>query len=103
MESSQIIEEGIMLFNSPIHVCFKGIMAYFIFFGTKYIGNDIQNYCGNVMDKTIVKIFTLFCIMYQATGNFKLALFLTFIFGGFFLFTIHSNHCCSYIEHKDRA
>lgn len=52
-------------------------MAYF---GAKYVGNDIQVLCGNILDHAWVKSFTLFCIMFQATDNVKLALAMTCFF-----------------------
>ena len=58
----------------------KGIISYFTFFGAKYIGQDISRSCDNFFDHNYTKIFTLLCIFYQSTDNFKLSLMLTILF-----------------------
>ncbi len=58
----------------------KGFVTYMAYFGAKYVGNDIQVLCGNILDHAWVKTFTLFCIMYQAADDVKLALCLTVFF-----------------------
>jgi len=56
----------------------KGVAAYMGYFGSRYVGNDIQVLCGNIFDHELVKTFTLFCIMFQVTDNVRIALWLTF-------------------------
>lgn len=65
---------------APIDVkrkAFKAFATYMGYFGAKYVGNDIQVLCGNIFDHAIVKSFTLFCIMFQATDNLRIALGMT--------------------------
>ena len=58
----------------------KAIMTYMGYFGSRFVGNDIQVLCGNVLDTPLAKSFTLFCIMYQATDNLNVALSMTLVF-----------------------
>jgi hypothetical protein len=58
----------------------RAVITYMAYFGAKYVGNDIQVLCGNILDHALVKSFTLFCIMFQATDNLKLALLMTAFF-----------------------
>lgn len=60
--------------------CFKALVSYMGYFGSRYVGNDIQLLCGNILDHPVVKTFTLFCVMYQATDNFDIALIMTIVF-----------------------
>lgn len=60
--------------------CMKALIAYMGYFGSRYVGNDIQVLCGNLLDHPIAKTFTLFCIMMQATDNMKLAVGMTLFF-----------------------
>ena len=59
---------------------FKAICSYMGYFGSKFVGNDIAVLCGNLLDHPIAKTFTLFCIMYQATDQFNLAVIMTLSF-----------------------
>lgn len=56
---------------------FKAVVSYMGYFGSRFVGNDVQVLCGNLFDHPIVKTFTMFCIMFQATENFNLAVMLT--------------------------
>jgi hypothetical protein len=69
-------------FNDPTnrHKFFKGIISYMAYFGSRFVGNDIQLLCGNVLDHPVAKTFTLFCIMYQATDSFDMAVAMTLFF-----------------------
>ena len=58
----------------------KAVVSYMGYFGSRYVGNDIQMLCGNILDHPIIKSFTLFCIMFQATDSINLALFMTMVF-----------------------
>ena len=58
----------------------KSIVTYMAYFGSRYVGNDIQLLCGNIFDRAFVKTLTLFCIMFQATDNLELAIIMTLIF-----------------------
>lgn len=60
--------------------CFKALVSYMGYFGSRYVGNDIQLMCGNVLDHPVAKTFTLFCVMFQATDNIDLALMMTVVF-----------------------
>ena len=66
--------------DRTFHKCFKAIVSYMGYFGSRYVGNDIQLLCGNLLDHPVAKTFTLFCIMYQATDNFDLAITMTIFF-----------------------
>lgn len=59
---------------------FKAVASYMGYFGSRFVGNDIQVLCGNLLDHPIAKTFTLFCIMFQATDNLNLAIFMTVVF-----------------------
>lgn len=63
--------------NQTMKKCFKGIVSYMGYFASRYVGNDIQLLCGNILDHPVMKTFTLFCIMFQATDNIDLALMMT--------------------------
>jgi uncharacterized membrane protein len=58
----------------------KAIAAYMIYFGTRYVSNDIKYFCGNFMDHSVVKTFTIFCIAYQATEQVRMSLIATLLF-----------------------
>lgn len=58
----------------------KAFVTYMGYFGSRYVGNDIQLLCGNILDHALVKSITLFCIMFQATDNIKIALSMTAFF-----------------------
>jgi uncharacterized membrane protein len=66
--------------HSMLKPIWKAITAYMIYFGTRYVSNDIKHFCGNIMDHAIVKTFTIFCIVYQATENMRVSLVSTTIF-----------------------
>ena len=76
----QIINFQAMI-DSPItnKVC-KAIASSTIIFGAKYVSNDISLVCGNIMDSYYVKLFTIFCIMFQAVASIQMAFLLTIIF-----------------------
>ena len=57
----------------------KAFATYMGYFGAKYVGNDIQVLCGNIFDHPAVKTLTLFCIMFQATDNVRIALSVTMV------------------------
>ena len=60
---------------------FQTVIAYMAYFGSRYVGNDIQVLCGNIFDNAYVKTFTLFCIMMQAAeANVTIALIMTICF-----------------------
>jgi len=61
----------------PVWSCTTAFMVYF---GTRYVSNDIKTICGNAMDHYAVKIFTVFCIFYQASGNMYATLTFTLLF-----------------------
>ena len=58
----------------------KAIAAYMIYFGTRYVSNDIKYFCGNIMDHPVIKTFTIFCIAYQATEELRMTLIATSLF-----------------------
>jgi len=63
------------------NMMFKALATYMGYFGSRFVGNDIQLICGNLLDTTIGKTFTLFCIMMQATTyNWQIALLMTLVF-----------------------
>jgi len=68
------------LSDATFKKCFKALVSYMGYFASRYVGNDIQLLCGNLLDHPIMKTFTLFCIMFQATDNFDLALTMTIAF-----------------------
>jgi hypothetical protein len=69
-----------LLSDRTFHKCFKAVISYMGYFGSRYVGNDIQLLCGNLLDHPIAKTFTLFCIMFQATDNLDLAVTMTTFF-----------------------
>ncbi len=70
------------LFTDPVvqKKCAKAVISYMGYFGSRFVGNDIQLLCGNILDTPLAKSFTLFCIMYQAVDNLSLALVMTLFF-----------------------
>lgn len=52
-------------------------VAYLAFFGSRFVGNDIQVSFGNLLDTPVAKTLTLLAIMYQATQNWRIALIVT--------------------------
>ena len=69
-----------LLNDRTFRKCFKAIVSYMGYFGSRYVGNDIQLLCGNILDHPVAKTFTLFCIMFQATDNLDLAVTMTIFF-----------------------
>ncbi len=56
----------------------KPIGTWFSFFGSKYIANDLQLACGNLLDTSVAKAITLFFIFMPPTNfNVKLAALFT--------------------------
>lgn len=80
--------EDPIMFSQQSHLLFfrKAIVTYMVMFGTRYISSDIKMYCGDLMDNYIVKIFTLFCIMYQSTKSFEAAVVMTLFFTVFHMY-----------------
>lgn len=87
-----------ILDNNITYKCGKAVAAYLGYFGSRYVGNDIQLLCGNVLDHPIVKTFTLFCIMFQATDNFYLGSVMTIIFLTIQYAMSNSESCRNYID-----
>jgi hypothetical protein len=52
-------------------------VAYFAFFGSRFVGNDIQVTCGSLLDTPLLKTVTLLAIMFQATQDLKAAIVCT--------------------------
>lgn len=52
----------------------NAVVAYFAFFGSRFVGNDIQVTLGGLLDTPVAKTFSLMAIMYQATQNARIAL-----------------------------
>ena len=87
-----------ILTNDESQKYFKAIGSYMAFFGSRYVGNDIQLMCGNIMDHAYVKTFTLYCIMFNATSSFKIA---TIVTCGFLLLQYImsiSPQCSNYVD-----
>jgi hypothetical protein len=86
--------------HSVLKPVWKATTAYMIYFGTRYVSNDIKYFCGNVMDHIVVKTFTIFCIVYQATEELRFSMATTLLFTFFQLYiSLHPN-CISYQNHK---
>ena len=49
-----------LLNDRTFRKCFKAIVSYMGYFGSRYVGNDIQLLCGNILDHPVAKTFTLF-------------------------------------------
>lgn len=94
----KIVLHGNMTSASTQKRLVKGFVTYMGYFGAKYVGNDIQVLCGNILDHAWVKTFTLFCIMYQATDDFKLGIFLTVFFMIAQFIVSLSPNCNSYVD-----
>lgn len=74
------------------------LVAYVAYFGSRYVGNDIQVLCGNIFDHPLVKTFTLFCIMYQAAKDVKIALAMTVVFLVFQFILSRTKKCAPYAD-----
>lgn len=83
------------------HKIFKAIVAYMGYFASRYVGNDIQNICGNLLDTPVAKTFTLFCIMFQATDNLNLSITMTIVFLLIQYVMSITPQCGKYIEKTD--
>jgi len=88
--------------HSMLRPIWKAITAYMIYFGTRYVSADIKYFCGNFMDHYLVKTFTIFCIVFQATELMPLSLAVTFIFTLFQLYITKHPNCKSYQDHKKK-
>lgn len=51
----------------------KAVIVYFVFFGTRFVSNDIVEYCEEFFSSFVAKFITVFCIFYQATQDAILA------------------------------
>ena len=56
------------------------VVTYISFFGSRFVGNDIQVMCGSLFDTSLGKTVTLLAIMYQATQDVRTALYATVFF-----------------------
>lgn len=86
--------------HSVLKPIWKATTAYMIYFGTRYVSNDIKYFCGNVMDHIVVKTFTIFCIVYQATEELRFSLGTTILFTFFQLYISLHPSCHSYQDKK---
>lgn len=77
---------------------FKAVASYMGYFGSRFVGNDIQVLCGNLLDHPIAKTFTLFCIMFQSTDSLNLSIFMTVLFLILQYFMSVSPACNRYID-----
>lgn len=82
--------------NSPKYT--KTVVTYMAYFGSRYVGNDIQVLCGNIFDHPYVKTFTLFCIMYQASDNLNIATTMTLFFLTIQYFLSNVSTCKPYVD-----
>jgi hypothetical protein len=48
-------------------------VTYLAFFGSRFVGNDVQVSCGALLDTPIAKTVTLVAVMYQATQDWRAA------------------------------
>lgn len=82
----------------------KAIASYMGYFGSRFVGNDIQLMCGNLLDTSVGKTFTLYCIMLQATSfNYKFALYATLVcLLGQYLASLYSQ-CRPYRDKTDKT
>jgi hypothetical protein len=74
------------------------IVAYISFFGSRFVGNDIQVMCGSLFDTQLGKTVTLFAIMYQASQDVKTALYVTLFFMLFQYTLSFSTFCGPYVD-----
>jgi hypothetical protein len=58
----------------------SAVVTYISFFGSRFVGNDIQVMCGSLFDTAPGKTVTLFAIMYQASQDVRTALYATIFF-----------------------
>lgn len=58
----------------------KSVMTYMAYFGSRFIGNDIQVLCGNLLDTPLMKSFSLFCILHNTIDNMNIALAMSIFF-----------------------
>jgi len=67
----------LLLDNPTTHKIFRAFASYMTIFGSKYISNDLQMTCGNLFNLPIIKVLTVYCIMYNATSIHRLSIVLT--------------------------
>src|SRR6478609_2261672 len=58
----------------------NAVVAYISFFGSRFVGNDMQVTCGSLLDHPVAKTVTLFAIMYQASRDVQTAVVATAFF-----------------------
>jgi len=91
---TQLIPQGILEHKRYM----KAMFTYFGFFASRYVGNDIQVSCGNLLDTPIVKTFTLWCLMYQASDDFHVATIMTCAFLLLQYVMSNSDSCKAYVD-----
>ncbi len=86
--------------NKAVGWKFFDIFAmYLAYFGSKFVGNDLLVLCGNLFDTELVKIFTLFCICYNASGkDVKIAMAGTVLLFGLQYGMAKTNECKNYMD-----
>ena len=74
------------------------IVTYISFFGSRFVGNDIQVMCGSLFDTPMGKTVTLFAIMFQASQDVRVALYATLFFMTLQYILSWSRFCSPYID-----
>ena len=76
----------------------ESFCAYLSYFGSRYISADIAVLCGASFDHPIAKTFILFCIMYQASKDVRIAAAMTVFFLGFQFVLSRTKGCVPYAD-----
>ena len=82
-----MVEQYINFLNSS--KIFAGCIMLLMNLGGKYIANEIPKNVDKIFDKSLVRQFIIFSIIFVATKDFKISLLLTFAFILFFRFILN--------------
>jgi len=82
-----MVEEYINFLNSS--KIFSGCIILLMNLGGKYISNEIPKNVDKFFDKSLVRQFIIFSIIFVATKDLKISLLLTFAFIFFFRFILN--------------
>ena len=90
--------------NSNLY--FRACATYLAYFGVKYIAADIDKYCNFYLDNAIVKLITLYSIMYNSVQDVYIAFimaFFIFIVTQFLRYTTTDILHCSDADDNDKS
>jgi hypothetical protein len=97
------METFVSLVGSSPKPWIDGLIMYNSFFLSRYVGNDIQNLCGNMFDRPLPKTLILFVVMYTGSRNVAVSIVLTILLIGVQYVMTNKEECKPYKERNYKS